>query len=354
MIKFLIKLVISIVTVSLTLFSCKDTKSEDYVTFSGKITNHLGKDGKVFNKNYEKEIKINKDGTFSDTLHLSNEGALFTFTDGNEYTGMFLKNGNDITLTIDTKEFDETVTFKGKGAVNNNYLAKKSLLSENSFTSSLFDLGEEAFNEKITGISSKFNDLITNTKDLDPAFSVLELEELKSMKGQLTKQYNAMKAEKEKYASFIGKPSPVFTNYENINGSKTSLSDLKGKYVYVDVWATWCGPCKAEIPHLKSLEKEFHGKAIEFVSISVDNGRGYKDNSVEASKEGWKKMIAEKKLEGIQLFADKDWKSDFIVGYGIRSIPRFILIDKEGNVVDANAPRPSSPKIKELFNNLSL
>ena len=103
-----------------------------------------------------------------------------------------------------------------------------------------------------------------------------------------------------------GKASPSFENFENYKGGTTSLSDLKGKYVYVDVWATWCGPCKKEIPFLKEVESQYHGKNIEFVSISVDDGRGFKaktkELALEASKKGWRKMIAEKEMGGIQLF----------------------------------------------------
>merc|ERR1711916_38022 len=64
-----------------------------------------------------------------------------------------------------------------------------------------------------------------------------------------------------------GMPSPKFVNYENNAGGKTSLDDLQGKYVYIDVWATWCGPCIQEIPSLKKIEKQYHNKNIEFVSI---------------------------------------------------------------------------------------
>ncbi len=138
-----------------------------------------------------------------------------------------------------------------------------------------------------------------------------------------------------------GQTSPKFVNYENINGGVTSLDDLKGKFVYVDVWATWCGPCKAEIPALKSLEKEYHKQNIEFVSISVDK-------AVDHDK--WLAMVNEKQLKGIQLFSDKNWSSDFVQGYLIKGIPRFILIDPKGNIVNANAPRPSSDKIKKMLN----
>jgi hypothetical protein len=91
---------------------------------------------------------------------------------------------------------------------------------------------------------------------------------------------------------------------------------------------------------LKAIEKEYHGKNIEFVSISID---AQKDH------EKWKKMVADKELKGIQLFADNDWKSDFVKNYAIDGIPRFILIDTEGKIVNADAPRPSEEKLKELI-----
>jgi thiol-disulfide isomerase/thioredoxin len=139
-----------------------------------------------------------------------------------------------------------------------------------------------------------------------------------------------------------GKPSPSFA-YENFKGGTTKLDDYKGKYVYIDVWATWCGPCRREIPYLQKLEEAYHGKNIEFVSISVDVKKDYKE---------WRKMVADKSLGGVQLYADKDWNSDFIKAYGINSIPRFILIDPKGNIVNADAARPSDPELKEQLDKL--
>lgn len=136
-----------------------------------------------------------------------------------------------------------------------------------------------------------------------------------------------------------GSPSPTF-DYENVNGGTTSLESLKGKLVYIDVWATWCGPCIGEIPALKEVEKTYHGKNIEFVSISIDDRKDH---------EKWKKMVADKELKGIQLFADADWKSDFVKKYAIDGIPRFILLDAEGKIVNADAPRPSDPKLIDLL-----
>jgi len=137
-----------------------------------------------------------------------------------------------------------------------------------------------------------------------------------------------------------GKPSPEF-DYRDINGKNVALKDLAGKNVYIDVWATWCGPCKAEIPHLKEMEKAHHGKNIEFVSISIDKQKDI---------EKWEKMVAEKELKGVQLFSDKDWKSDFVKEYAIEGIPRFILVNDEGKIVSADAPRPSEKeKLMAMF-----
>ncbi len=125
----------------------------------------------------------------------------------------------------------------------------------------------------------------------------------------IEKSYNTLK----KLAK--GSTSPKFVNYENNAGGTTSLDDLKGKYVYVDVWATWCGPCKAEIPFLKKVEKQYHNKNIEFISISIDVAKDHQK---------WKDMVKDKELGGIQLFADKDWKSQFIEDYLKSEITNYV------------------------------
>ncbi|MDI9311940.1 MAG: TlpA disulfide reductase family protein [Limnohabitans sp.] len=131
------------------------------------------------------------------------------------------------------------------------------------------------------------------------------------------------------------KKSPNF-NYANYSGGKTSLEDLKGKYVYIDIWATWCVPCIKEIPNLEILEKKYINKNIAFVSISIDE----KENINK-----WKNFIKARKLSGIQLIADAGIESDFIVDYAIKAIPRFILIDPNGDIILPDAPRPSSPDL---------
>lgn len=139
-----------------------------------------------------------------------------------------------------------------------------------------------------------------------------------------------------------GKPSPSFS-YENHKGGTTALEDLRGKYVYIDVWATWCGPCLREIPHLQQVETDYAGKDIHIVSISIDEPRNY---------EKWKNMVTDRNLGGIQLMADENWNSEFVRKYGIMGIPRFIILDREGNIVSADTYRPSDPKLRELLDSL--
>jgi alkyl hydroperoxide reductase subunit AhpC len=88
------------------------------------------------------------------------------------------------------------------------------------------------------------------------------------------------------------------------------------------------------------VEEKYHGKNIEFVSISIDKLKDF---------EKWKSMVESKELVGVQVLADNDWDSQYVKDLNIWGIPRFILIDPNGNIVKADAARPSSPDLeKEL------
>lgn len=146
-----------------------------------------------------------------------------------------------------------------------------------------------------------------------------------------------------------GEVSPKFVNYENYEGGKTSLDDLlgKGKYIYIDIWATWCGFCKREIPLMKKLAEDYKDKNVEFVSISIDERRNHAK---------WKEMIKQREMPGVQLVADKNFESDFMKKYLVKAIPKFILIDPDGKIVSSNAPAPSDSDntIEDLFRELNI
>ena len=144
----------------------------------------------------------------------------------------------------------------------------------------------------------------------------------------------------ERKLSKINQPkngeSYIDFTYENTSGEPVSLSSFRGSLVYLDVWATWCGPCKAEIPYLKTLEQDYHEQNIVFLSVSVDT-----------NKDQWLKMVKEEALGGVQLWAD-GW-SQITKDYAIFGIPRFMLFSEDGKVISNDAPRPSNEKIRELF-----
>ncbi len=334
--------------IAISIVGCKKEteKPKDYVTLSGKITNMKSDSLIVLNQNsFKKTIKVNPDGTFSDTLKV--EPGLYIFHDGNESSRIFLKNGYDIKLTLDTNEFDETLNYTGEGSENSNYLAQHSLLQEKLFDN-LDDVDETNLDSTFENVKTKLSEFYNSNKDIDTMITNSLKKDLDPMMNSYKGYFADKIAFKKEFPK--GAPSPTFVGYENYKGGTTSLADLKGKYVYVDVWATWCGPCKVEIPSLKKVEHEYEGKNIQFVSISVDDARRSGGGSLDVAKEKWRAMIAEKELGGIQLFSDNNWNSDFVKNYKINGIPRFILIDPNGNIVDADAPRPSSDKLIELFN----
>lgn len=140
----------------------------------------------------------------------------------------------------------------------------------------------------------------------------------------------------------VGQKGLDFT-YKDINDKPVSFSDFKGKFVYIDLWATWCGPCKAEIPHMKKIEEDYHGKNIVFVSLSLDKPK-------DAQK--WKDFVTKEQLKGIQLMADKDFGSDVAKNYDVNAIPRFLLFDTKGNIINADALRPSNPELRVQLDKL--
>lgn len=127
-------------------------------------------------------------------------------------------------------------------------------------------------------------------------------------------------------------------SYPDKEGKTVTMESLKGKVVLIDVWATWCGPCKEEIPHLKKLEEEMKGKDVEIISLSTDSPN---------DKEKWLKMIRDENLGGTQLFAGSG--NEFSKYYKINAIPRFLVFDKQGKIVTVDAPRPSGTELKALL-----
>lgn len=382
--------------------------------------------------------------------------------DGNEHTEMYLRDGFDLYLTLNTKAFDETVKWKGSGAAENNYLAAKLLLEEklesisdyryyakktesaflslmdsletvrlkllNSYHKELYPdffamqktvivydkksklhtyesmhaflSGDKTF--KVSEqFPSPFSDIEFNHSEWVNIFEYTDvisdyLYNLASKDSgvkhgrdyylvyleQLEKHVQS-KPIQSKLAAHIGlyrlnycrhqdsvynkilslvtdtaEQSAISRLYSKIRNLKKgiashsfsfpdrqgllhTLESLRGKLVYIDVWATWCGPCIAEMPALAKLQDSLKGKDIVFVSICTWDER-----------QNWDNFLEKRKPEGLQLFAENG-KDPFLEAYVIQGVPRFILLDREGRIIDANAKRPSNehllPEILDLL-----
>ena len=310
--------------------------AQETMTFQADIANKNG--NTLFVKNGRKivqEIYADEKGHFKGTFAIK-EG-MYQLYDGVEYASLFLKNGYDLKMTMDAKAFDETIKFEDKGAKENNYLAEETRTESKFDFNALLAADEAGFKKGIEEKKSQ-NNKAMDKAGLDPVFVQAHKQDLENNLMGLQQYYAQISANRKLNNTM----APNF-DYENFAGGKTSLESLKGKYVYIDIWATWCGPCRAEIPFLKEMEKGFHGKNITFVSISTD---------AEKDHDKWKTFVKDKELSGIQLYADKGPLSDFIKAFGVNSIPRFILIDPTGKVIDADAARPSDPKLKTQLESL--
>lgn len=423
-------------------------------SISGKIANNFADKVILLSNDGEStEFKIDKNNEFKGFLNVR-EGV-YKMTIGNEYTNVYLRPFSSLNFTIDLNYFDQSVSYTGDIAYENNALAKLMLIDQEfqSRFQEIYRLSEDSFLAEQLSFTKKKNEILNNQRlsesfknneiikakmgqyqnlfdypsyhkrfrklnsfkpsasfynfvsniDLDneSAFEgnniyiisdylnyqvnkgsdtpiyLSDIEELAALKKWIKNQKlkdryievsyknNIVHAENpselaDAYLTVIsdsklaedlkqfssqfdklskGKPAPPF-KLINEKGQYKSLSDYLGSYVYLDVWATWCGPCRVELPYYDSLKNEYKDKNIKFVSICVWD-----------KEDKWKSFLKEKKLSGEQLFIAGE-ESQFVLDYMIRGVPSFILIDKNGKIMDRKAFRPSDKSAREKLNEL--
>lgn len=403
--------------------------------------------------------KLGKDGSFK-INHTVKAAGEYNLEHGGETTTLFLYPQDSLYVTLDTKMFDETVTYTGRGAEVNNYLAKQYLHFENSIGSENFMQSyyrKIAFSDATT--FSAYADSLTQVKltylnqfksSLPVAFYDYQYAEIvfdyANDKADYPRMHyyvrgigdSTVKVEKEYYAfydalfienenyltsgtfaSYLGNyirykalqnfgrdsissfdqivsarfllkgkfkekaihgiimsafeygtpdevkqlyklsaedihdaelkqtietkynlissllpgnPAPLFS-LKTKDGKLVNLSDFQGKVVYLDFWASWCGPCMREVPYAKKLQDTFATKEVVFLYVSVDE-----------DEKAWQKTVETKKMKGVHLNA-KGFGHEVPKRYGVNGIPTYFLIGRDGKIINNNPSRPSGESI---------
>lgn len=156
-----------------------------------------------------------------------------------------------------------------------------------------------------------------------------------------TKVVETINAEEKKYLAAAARAFAPDFELPDAAEKIHKLSDLRGKIVAIDVWATWCVPCMQSLPKFLALREQYKGNPnIVFMSISIDE---------EKSKSKWTDFLKVKGMNGLDLYAPKGASNNFQTDYAITGIPRYILIDKNGKVIVSHAPSASTDEYELLI-----
>jgi len=130
--------------------------------------------------------------------------------------------------------------------------------------------------------------------------------------------------------------APAFAA-EGIHAAAYDMSRLANRYLVIDVWATWCAPCKKEAPFFAELAERYTSEGVAFISVSIDE-----------NKDAWRMAVAGNRSRVLQLWA-KDAEEGFAKAFAIRSIPRFMLLSPKGTIIHADLPPPSDPEFEAIL-----
>lgn len=281
--------------------------------YAQKATLLFGKQGSDYKERRTKEIFL--------------DGTPVTLTVKQEEGNPFNPSGIDVTVKGSPEQhlIDQQFSIElmnmfvelGEGTAKDEEAKASSKKARDDFNKTLFALIDSARNcRMITYMISDFMVPRYPIKTIDSLFNTLTDSVKQSHLGRnLADKIARLKAVN------IGAKAPDFT-LPTVDGSELRLSDLRGKVVLLDFWASWCAPCRGELPNVKKIYEKYHADGLEVVGISLDNKR-----------ENWLKAIEEEQLPWIQVSSLKAFDCDVAKTYSVQAIPRMFIIDRDGTII---------------------
>lgn len=339
---------------------------KDKTIINGKVSDTSR--GTVFIRNLTKPVNdtvIIKEGKFIYQTQVE-EVTPFLLSDGGQrYQLFFADKGDAINLTMSRRDmqvsflegsashqiFRKLITAQeplqrfattlsqeyGKPSANMDSLNKIMNAVNHDLKNNFFNFLKENKNSKVCAFvvySSITNDKNLSIHTADTMMSILGESALNSFYGnELTKMLSKLRAIE------VGYMAPDFTLPDSSGKKKIALSSFRGKYVLIDFWASWCGPCKQEIPYLKKAYSSYQSKGFEIVSVSLDD-----------KKLNWTNALNQYQMPWIHLSDVKGFNSIVNELYHVPAIPKTLLLDKTGKIIAKDLRGPAlEKKLEELL-----
>ena len=332
----MIKPSIIIFLLSIMTFGCKEEKKHPFSVIEVNVINHQSLDSLIiYDKDMSWKIKsvlrFKESNIVIDTMNILENKLyqIYSFLDGKqgELGELVISKNSKIAITLNEKELFESIDYSGNFKLSNNFLAYSK-----KYQNQLSEMVRNGIDQEELEILIDKKGVLINEKGI----SLNIVDSLRTyVKFKFSEFSNLLKQKNTKYLYKESLVNTIGNNFSfiDIDKNNISLKDFQGKYLYIDVWATWCKPCKVEYVFLKQLEEHFsNNNELQIISISTDR---------EFDK--WEKYITKSSIEGIQLYSGA--KSDFVKFYDIGALPRFIFLDKEGRVISPEEIRPSNSEL---------